>query len=83
MLKIKATGIGKDSYLSKVIDLVQSARAAKSNTQNLADKVAKWLTIIAIMVGVLTFIYWYSSSNNISFAPKEWLLLWLLHVHMH
>lgn len=71
VLKIKATGIGKDSYLSKVINLVQSAQAAKSNTQNLADKVAKWLTIIAIMVGVLTFIYWYSSSNNISFALER------------
>ena len=47
-LKIKATGVGKDSYLNKVINLVQDAQAAKSNTQNLADKVAKWLTIVAV-----------------------------------
>src|SRR5690606_26547698 len=62
MLKITATGVGKDSYLNKVINLVQEAQEAKSNTQNLADKVAKWLTFIAIAVGVGTFIYWFSSS---------------------
>lgn len=71
VLKIKATGVGKDSYLNKVINLVQDAQAAKSNTQNLADKVAKWLTIIAILVGFLTFFYWYNSSGNISFALER------------
>jgi Cu2+-exporting ATPase len=57
-LKIKVTGAGKDSYLNKVITLVQSAQSAKSRTQNLADKVAKWLTIISLAVGVATFIFW-------------------------
>src|SRR5690606_35200974 len=62
VLKVRATGIGKDSYLSKVIHLVQEAQEAKSSTQNLADKVAKWLTFIAIAVGVGTYTYWFSSS---------------------
>jgi Cu2+-exporting ATPase len=70
-IKIKATGTGKDSYLNKVINLVQSAQASKSNTQNLADKVAKWLTIISIVVGVATFAYWFSTSGNISFALER------------
>jgi Cu2+-exporting ATPase len=70
-IKIKATGTGKDSYLNKVITLVQSAQASKSNTQNLADKVAKWLTIISIVVGVATFFYWFSTSGNISFALER------------
>lgn len=71
-LKVKATGVGKDSYLNKVINLVQSAQEAKSNTQNLADKVAKWLTYIAIVTGVVTFIFWYATGNgNISFALER------------
>lgn len=70
-IKIKATGTGKDSYLNKVITLVQSAQASKSKTQNLADKVAKWLTIISIVVGVATFFYWFSTSGNISFALER------------
>lgn len=70
-IKIKATGTGEDSYLNKVITLVQSAQASKSNTQNLADKVAKWLTFISIGVGVITFIYWYSSSGNMEFGLER------------
>lgn len=70
-LKIKATGVGKDSYLNKVIILVQDAQAAKSNTQNLADKVAKWLTIVAIVVGVGTFAYWYITMGDLAFALER------------
>lgn len=70
-LKIKATGVGNDSYLNKVINLVQDAQAAKSNTQNLADKVAKWLTIVAIVVGVGTFAYWYITMGDLAFALER------------
>lgn len=70
-IRIKATGAGKDSYLNKVITLVQSAQSAKSNTQNLADKVAKWLTIVSIVVGIATFLYWYSQSENLAFALER------------
>ena len=69
-LKLKVTGSGANSYLSKVITLVQSAQSSKSKTQNLADKVAKWLTIISIVVGVLTFIVWYSR-EDLAFALER------------
>eukprot|EP00897_Mesotaenium_endlicherianum_P003382 jgi/Mesen1/3071/ME001801S02141 len=70
-LRVKVTGTGSDSYLNKVINLVQSAQAAKSTTQNLADKVAKWLTIISILVGVGTLIYWLSVEKDLSFALER------------
>ena len=69
-LKIKVIGAGKDSYLNKVITLVQSAQSAKSRTQNLADKVAKWLTIISLVVGVATFIFWYAN-HDLAFALER------------
>ena len=71
VLRINATAVGKDSYLNKVINLVSDAQATKSNTQNLADKVAKCLTIIAIVVGVATFIFWFSKDGNLSFALER------------
>ena len=40
-MRVKITGTGSDSYLNKVITMVQQAQSAKSNTQNLADRVAK------------------------------------------
>lgn len=70
-LKVKATGVGKDTYLNKVINLVQDAQTAKSNTQNLADTVAKWLTFIALGVGVATFAYWYNASGDLAFALER------------
>ena len=69
-LKIRVTATGADSYLNKVISLVQSAQAAKSNTQNLADRVAKWLTFISIGVGAITFIIWYAN-HDLSFALER------------
>ena len=70
-LRVKVTGTGSDSYLNKVISLVQSAQEAKSTTQNLADKVAKWLTIISIIVGVATFLYWFNVEKDLSFALER------------
>jgi len=69
-IKIKVTGTGKDSYLNKVITLVQSAQNAKSRTQNLADKVAKWLTVISLVAGISTFIFWYSN-HDLAFALER------------
>lgn len=70
-LKVQVTGAGNDSYLNKVIGMVQSAQGAKSNTQNLANKVAKWLTIISISIGVITFIIWLSAGKELSFALER------------
>lgn len=70
-LKIRVTGAGHESYLHKVINLVQSAQATKSTTQNLADKVAKWLTIISILVGLITFLFWYFANGNIAFSLER------------
>ncbi|RYF87457.1 MAG: copper-translocating P-type ATPase [Chitinophagaceae bacterium] len=70
-LRIKVTGAGKDSYLNKVITMVQTAQSAKSNTQNLADRVAKWLTIISITIGIATFFYWFSVEKDLAFALER------------
>ena len=70
-LRVQITGTGKDSYLNKVINMVQTAQGAKSNTQNLADRVARWLTIISITIGVATFIYWFNKEGNLAFALER------------
>ncbi len=49
---------GDESYLSQVIGLVREAQQSKSKTQNLADKAAMWLTIIAISAGAVTLFVW-------------------------
>ncbi|HEX6431845.1 MAG TPA: copper-translocating P-type ATPase [Niastella sp.] len=71
VLKIQVTGTGSDSYLNKVINMVQSAQGAKSRTQNLAGKVAMWLTIISITVGIITLIFWLTAGKDFPFALER------------
>jgi Cu2+-exporting ATPase len=70
-IKVTVSHGVKDSYLSQVIKLVQDAQNAKSNTQLLADKAAKWLTIIALLAGIATFLYWYITGQSLAFAMER------------
>jgi len=49
---------GKDSFLAQMTELVRSAQASKSQTQNLADRAAFILVIVAISTGVATILAW-------------------------
>lgn len=70
-IKVLVTGTGEESYLNKVINMVQGAQAVKSTTQNLANKVAKWLTYISLTVGIITFIFWFSKNGDLAFALER------------
>ena len=70
-LKIKVAHSAKDSFLSQVIKLVQDAQQSKSKTQLLADKAAQWLTLIGIVAGVVTFLYWYFDGKELAFAIER------------
>jgi len=61
----------KDSYLSQVISLVEDAQKSKSKTQLLADSAARWLTIIAIVAGIATFLTWYLTGKDLAFAVER------------
>ncbi len=70
-IKVTVSHGAKDSYLSQVIKLVQDAQNAKSKTQLLADTAAKWLTIIALIAGISTFLYWYITGQSLAFAMER------------
>ncbi|OGS34795.1 MAG: ATPase [Elusimicrobia bacterium RIFOXYC2_FULL_34_12] len=70
IIAIKKTG--KDSFLSKVIELVRQAQASKSKTQDLANKAALWLTVIALTIGVITLFVWFVLiRENFAFALER------------
>ena len=70
-IKVTVSHAAKDSYLSQVIKLVDDAQKSKSKTQLLADTAAKWLTIIALVAGVSTFLYWYLTGQTLAFAMER------------
>lgn len=57
-LTIKVVSTGKDSYLNKVVKLVEDAQKVKSKTQNFADRAAKVLTFVALGGGLITLTAW-------------------------
>ena len=71
MLRIHVTGAGESSYLTKVINMVKSAQGTKSRTQNLANKVAMWLTIVSLSVGIITLVIWIAAGQQLSFALER------------
>jgi len=70
-IKVTVSHAAKDSYLSQVIKLVDDAQKSKSKTQLLADKAAKWLTVIAIVAGIATFLFWYLTGQSLAFAMER------------
>jgi Cu2+-exporting ATPase len=70
-IKVSVLHGAKDSYLSQVIKLVQDAQKSKSKTQLIADRAAKWLTLIAIVSGITTFLVWYLSGKDLAFSIER------------
>ncbi|RYX98744.1 heavy metal translocating P-type ATPase, partial [bacterium] len=56
----KATEIGDDTALSKIIELVEQAQNEKTESQKLADKLSIWFIPIVFILSALTGFYWYS-----------------------
>ncbi|QTA38332.1 cadmium-translocating P-type ATPase [Thermosipho ferrireducens] len=71
-IKVKVEKTGEDSFLSQVINLVKEAQESKSKTQDLANKAAVWLTIIALSAGAITFFVWvFLLGKDVAFALER------------
>lgn len=57
-LTVEVEKTGEESYLSQVIGMVEEAQQSRSRGQDLANRAALWLTIIALTVGIVTFVAW-------------------------
>ncbi|MCD6564240.1 MAG: copper-translocating P-type ATPase [Thermoproteales archaeon] len=70
-IKVKIEKIGKETYLMQVIDLVRQAQETRSKTQDLANKAAFWLTLIAIIAGTITLLAWLYAGKSFVFAIER------------
>ena len=70
-LKVRVEKTGKDTYLNQIIELVKAAQESKSKTQDLANKAAFLLTIIALTAGFITFVSWIYLGNELAFAVER------------
>ena len=55
-IDIKATSLGENSSLQKLIDLVKAADEKQAPTQRIADKWATWLVPVALLIAIAAWL---------------------------
>ncbi len=70
LLKIKATGVGKDSFLSKMIELIKQAQGSKIPIQALADTITKWFVPAIFLLAFVSSAFWYLNYDKFTFIEK-------------
>lgn len=70
-LKVVVTKIGENTFLAGVMRLVADAQASKSRLQMLSDRAAFYLTIVAVVSGVVTLIAWLIAGATASTAIER------------
>ncbi|MDQ0879290.1 heavy metal translocating P-type ATPase [Peribacillus sp. V2I11] len=58
-LKVKATKVGKDTALARIIKVVEEAQGSKAPIQRLADVISGIFVPIVVGIAIITFLVWY------------------------
>jgi Cu2+-exporting ATPase len=67
-LRARATRVGADTALAQIVKLVQEAQNSKAPSQELADRAAFWLVLVALVGGTGTFVVWLLVTRSVSIA---------------
>src|SRR3989454_8256409 len=67
--RFRATKVGADTALARIVAMVREAQSSKAPAQRLADLAGKYLVIVALAAGVVTFVVWLIfGAQGLSFA---------------
>src|SRR5436309_2018013 len=56
--RFRATKVGADTALARIVAMVPAVQSSKAPAQRLADLAGKYLVIVALAAGVVTFVVW-------------------------
>lgn len=73
--KFKATRVGKDTILSRIIKMVAEAQGSKPPIQRYADRVSAIFVPVVFLVAILTFLIWYFISPFMNLSPLSTALV--------
>ena len=62
----KATKVGSDSMLSRIVEMVKSAQSSRAPIARLADIVSSYFVPIVLMLAILTFVVWFVIGSPVS-----------------
>ncbi|MBD6615455.1 copper-translocating P-type ATPase [Komarekiella sp. 'clone 1'] len=66
--KFRATRVGKDTFLSQIVKMVQQAQGSKAPIQRLADQVTGWFVPAVIAIAIASFVIWFNVMGNFTLA---------------
>jgi P-type Cu+ transporter len=66
--QFRVTRVGKDTFLSQIVKLVQQAQGSKAPIQRLADQVTGWFVPAVIAIAIATFVIWFNFMGNFTLA---------------
>jgi len=67
--RFRATKVGADTALARIVAMVREAQSSKAPAQRLADLAGKYLVIVALVSGVVTFLAWFMFGHHgVAFA---------------
>jgi len=70
-LRVEVTGTGENTALAGIMRLVAQAQSSRSRAQDLADRAAFILTIVAIVSAVMTLVGWLIAGAPLVFAVER------------
>lgn len=65
---LKATQVGEESTLARIISLVEDASSSKAPAQRLADKIAAIFVPVVIVIAIIAFAVWMFIGKGFEFA---------------
>jgi len=57
LLRVRATGIGSDTALARIIDRVEEAQESKAPAQRAMERFASWYTPAVVVLAIVTFAF--------------------------
>ncbi len=64
---LRVTGVGADTVLARIVDLVRQAQGSRAPIQRVADRIAGIFVPIVLGIAAVTFLLWWA------FGPGPWL----------
>ena len=64
LLEVRATAVGADSTLARIIRLVENAQGGKAPVQRLVDQISAIFVPIVVILAVITFLGWFTVTGN-------------------
>ncbi len=66
--RFRATGVGKDTALARIVNMVQQAQATKPPIGRIVDQVSGIFTPTVMIVAILAFLAWFNTGMDISYG---------------